>query len=434
MICARTVRSSELAAQAHLCAGAAAHLLDEVDRAWDHYGDALAYDVSADIRRRALWGRVSASYWTKRPDYGRALIDLEQAVDPSPEHLLRLHQARLVVGVREGNLSQAAIAALAAEPLLAHIEDPIVRCSFLSQLAYALGVTSRYADAERLATRQVEEATRFRLNFVLPTALVNLAVAKLGLGSYTTASALIERSEHDDETHDSLLRVERQIVRACIALSRGDPQTALDQLDDASFDDARSDIIGEALATRALAEACCGDAAGAQQTSRHAAKLAGDIRTQVLLACTNAILVLEEGGAPALNKQLEELASIVSRTGCFDSAVCAMRANPKLLEASRQNRPMNDVVIAAASRSGDPALAAAVGRRVSPKSKRQTLSGREQEVLQLVAEGFHNDEIGRRLFISAGTVKTHLQNIYEKLDVNTRTQAVTKANEAGLLR
>jgi ATP/maltotriose-dependent transcriptional regulator MalT len=55
-------------------------------------------------------------------------------------------------------------------------------------------------------------------------------------------------------------------------------------------------------------------------------------------------------------------------------------------------------------------------------------------VLQLVAEGFRNDDIGRRLFISPGTVKTHLQNIYEKLDVKSRTQAVTKANEEGLLR
>jgi DNA-binding NarL/FixJ family response regulator len=62
------------------------------------------------------------------------------------------------------------------------------------------------------------------------------------------------------------------------------------------------------------------------------------------------------------------------------------------------------------------------------------LSKREREVLQLASEGFHNDEIGRRLFISPKTVKTHLQNIYEKLHVTSRTEAATKAREAGLLR
>lgn len=55
------------------------------------------------------------------------------------------------------------------------------------------------------------------------------------------------------------------------------------------------------------------------------------------------------------------------------------------------------------------------------------LSPREHDVLQRVCEGLTNDEIAERLFVSAKTVKSHLTNIYRKLGVSNRTQAVSKA-------
>jgi ATP/maltotriose-dependent transcriptional regulator MalT len=61
------------------------------------------------------------------------------------------------------------------------------------------------------------------------------------------------------------------------------------------------------------------------------------------------------------------------------------------------------------------------------------LSARELEVLQLVAAGNNNREAARRLFISEATVKTHLLNIYGKLEVNDRAAAVAEAFNRGLL-
>ena len=61
------------------------------------------------------------------------------------------------------------------------------------------------------------------------------------------------------------------------------------------------------------------------------------------------------------------------------------------------------------------------------------LSSRESEVLVLMAEGLSNQEIADRLFLSLATVKTHSSNLFEKLDVKRRTQAVDKARQLKLI-
>ena len=56
----------------------------------------------------------------------------------------------------------------------------------------------------------------------------------------------------------------------------------------------------------------------------------------------------------------------------------------------------------------------------------RTLTPREHEVVGLVAEGKTNAEIARQLWISPGTVRRHLENVFAKLDVHTRTGAVAR--------
>ena len=61
------------------------------------------------------------------------------------------------------------------------------------------------------------------------------------------------------------------------------------------------------------------------------------------------------------------------------------------------------------------------------------LSARELEVLQAMAEGLSNQEIASRLFVSLNTVKTHSSNIFGKLDVRRRTQAVETARRLKII-
>lgn len=65
---------------------------------------------------------------------------------------------------------------------------------------------------------------------------------------------------------------------------------------------------------------------------------------------------------------------------------------------------------------------------ISDNIKTYDLSKRESEVLGFISSGFSNDEISEKLFISKNTVKTHIKNIYSKLDVKNRIQAMKKIN------
>lgn len=87
--------------------------------------------------------------------------------------------------------------------------------------------------------------------------------------------------------------------------------------------------------------------------------------------------------------------------------------------------------------AGEVALAPSVSRvlvrRAANPAPPVVLTPRELDVLRLVAEGFSNREIGERLHLGEATVKTHLLTAFPKLGAKTRTGAVTRARELGLL-
>jgi DNA-binding NarL/FixJ family response regulator len=92
--------------------------------------------------------------------------------------------------------------------------------------------------------------------------------------------------------------------------------------------------------------------------------------------------------------------------------------------------------IRAAAR-GESVLSPSVATRVLGRMRapaEEALSPRELEILQAVARGLSNKDIGRQLYVSEATVKTHLLRVFSKLGVDDRTAAVTVALERGIIR
>jgi DNA-binding NarL/FixJ family response regulator len=118
--------------------------------------------------------------------------------------------------------------------------------------------------------------------------------------------------------------------------------------------------------------------------------------------------------------------------GDITRAVAAGATGYLLKESSRQE--LANAVRAAAR--GETVLAAPVAAKLVNRARggEPTLSGRELQVLQCIADGMSNPEVGRQLFISEATVKSHVMRIFEKLSVSDRTAAVTVAIARGILR
>src|SRR5271170_6205947 len=134
-------------------------------------------------------------------------------------------------------------------------------------------------------------------------------------------------------------------------------------------------------------------------------------------------------------RQEDESAQIVILTTYdSDNDICrAIKAGAKgyLLKDARREELLDCI---RKVNHGETCVPQALVQKLVDGINSQPLTDRESEVLQLLADGKSNKEIGAKLYISEFTVKGHLRNIFSKLKVLSRTEAITAATRRGLVR
>ena len=117
-----------------------------------------------------------------------------------------------------------------------------------------------------------------------------------------------------------------------------------------------------------------------------------------------------------------------------NSIAAALRSSEEfeivgVADSSAKVPPNTELVLVA--RAAAPLQSTSI--RIGNDTGTAALSGREQEILALLADGLVNKQIAARLGISTNTVKTHLELLFEKLGVATRAEAVATGVKRGLL-
>jgi two-component system NarL family response regulator len=140
------------------------------------------------------------------------------------------------------------------------------------------------------------------------------------------------------------------------------------------------------------------------------------------------------GAIDEIRRQQSSARIIVLTTFDSDNEVArAIKAGAKgyLLKDARREELLDCI---RKVNSGETCLRPALAAKLAESMSSEPLTGRELEVLALLAKGKSNKEIGNHLYITETTVKSHMRSIFSKLNVLSRTEAITAASRRGLVQ
>ena len=211
------------------------------------------------------------------------------------------------------------------------------------------------------------------------------------------------------------------LQRVRLAITVGDCERAIRLLSGDIKGGDRPAFRGEVRAYTALVAAATGDIERAERELRenHANELF--VEPGALGTAARAILLLRTTGSRA---EAAGLIGTLFLKGEVDAVVMGYRAWPHLAQVC-VGTELEPQMAALLGRSKDLDIARIIGLSVPRELRpRETLSPREQEVCDLLAQGLGNRAIARALFISESTTKVHIRHIFEKLGVHSRAEAV----------
>jgi LuxR family transcriptional regulator, maltose regulon positive regulatory protein len=433
---ARSISSDDPhASRIYLRAGQIAHLDDRADDALKWLAAAQAEAHSASDLRKALWTRfVTLTDFEERVQAEAALSELTRLDPLDAEDLLRSTQAELQFAMRWGGLANALDKLASPLDLVERSSDPIVRTGFLQTLGTAFCLSARYAEAGRIATRELAEAQKYGLEWVLPHGLEMRAISQFGVrdfdGSLGTLATAYRLAVDQQNAHTQLNCL---VLTARVHICRGAPERGLAVLDERDPRLTSPGMEGDYLATKGFAEACSGQVDDAIDSLEASMEVIDHIEARVLREFAQAVVRERTSSRDAYRDQVADALSVSLETGNFDGFVVAYRGAPSLLTALPQIRDLDVSPFRELAQSLDRPLADSAGLKPTRSHRKAEgpLTTRECEVLDLMTQGLTNRAIARTLWIEESTVKVHVRHVLQKLGAKSRTEAVAiSAREA----
>lgn len=410
-----------LKSRAFSIAGYAAHLSDREQIGFDLHTAARQTALTAADRREAIWGQLICANQLQLPIVDDLIHDLEDQATPSAAERLRLAALRFVIGVRGSGVGDAVPTFRAAHDLVSAVSDPLVRTGFLNLYSRALILQAFYGDASSVADELLADASRHRLDFVVPHALVSKGAAELGGRRLTRAlHSLDDAILSAKAVGDLHNQVDALAVRCRALIVAGQFQSAVDQTEARLPQASNPTVRAEHMASRALALVGLERYDEAYELIRKAQELSPSIESRAVAKWASALAAVRTH-VHRRDSPIESAFIYSWQTGILDSTVLVCRAFPEvvgLLAATDCNEKLRMI----ARRVDDSEQLRDLGVEVGSVLDR--LSAREREVYELLVAGFTNKEIGKALFISEVTAKVHVRHILRKLGVRSRTEAV----------